>query len=94
MQSENESEISKWLFVAENSKFILEVYIMETILYTKNNDFVVKSCYFPTEACFATVLVFPNGEQMILERYNSIMNIMKKHDFWCKEKGLISTAIA
>lgn len=66
---------------------------METILYTKNNDFVVKSCYVPSDACFATVLVYPNGDQMVLETYKSIMKIMQKHDYWCKFTGVLSTPI-
>lgn len=64
---------------------------METILYTKNDDFVVKSVYIPSEACFATVLVYPDESQMVLETYKSIIKIMEKHDFWCKFTGVIST---
>jgi len=66
---------------------------METILYTKNNDLVVKSCYVPSEACFATVLVYPNGDQVVLETYKSIIKIMQKHDYWCKSTGVLSTPL-
>ena len=66
---------------------------METILYTKSNDLIVKSCYISEQACFASILVYPNGEHQVLETYNSIMNIMEIHDFWCKYTGVISTPI-
>lgn len=64
---------------------------METILYTKNNEAIVKSCYIPSDECFATVFIDSDGNQMVLETYKSIMNIMKKHDFWCKFTGVLST---
>ena len=66
---------------------------METILYTKGNDLVVKSCYIPEQECFASIIVYPTGEHQVLEMYNSIMNIMEIHDFWCKYTGIISTPL-
>ena len=66
---------------------------METILYTKGENFIVKSVYFSEEQVFGTVFEYPDGSILVAESYKSIMNIMETHDFWCKFSGVISTPL-
>ena len=62
---------------------------MNTILYTKSDDLVVKTCYVADSQEFAVVLEYPNGEQQVVETFNSAMFLIEFHDFWCKFTGVI-----
>ena len=62
---------------------------MEIILYTKGVDLIVKTCYIADQECFATIFEYPNGEQVVVDTYKSVMYLAKSHDFWCKFSGVI-----
>ena len=62
---------------------------METILYTKGKDFVVKTVYIQEYKRYATVYEYPNGYMTVVESYTSVLNMIKTHDFWCKFSGII-----
>ena len=66
---------------------------METILFTKGNDLIVRTVYIAEQNIFATVYEYPSGEMQVVDTYNSVMSLIENHDFWCKFSGVISTTI-
>ena len=66
---------------------------METILYTKTNDLVIRTCYNADSAEFVTIVEYPNGEQVIAETFKSVMFMLEIHDSWCKFTGVIEDKV-
>lgn len=67
---------------------------MQTILYTKNKDLIIRAVYVPSEKHFAIVFEYPDGELQVVEEINSVMGLLPAHDFWCKFTGITSTPIS
>lgn len=62
---------------------------METILYTKSNNLIVKTCYFGDAQEFGTCIEYPDGKIQVMENFKSALFLLDIHDFWCKFTGVI-----
>ena len=67
---------------------------METILFTKSKDLIVKSVYFTDSQEFGVVLEYSDGSQQVVEKFKSVLFIMQIHDFWCKFTGIIDGKVS
>jgi hypothetical protein len=62
---------------------------MNTILFTKSDDLVVKTCYVADSQEFAVVLEYPDGTQQVVETFKSVMFLIEFHNFWCRFTGVL-----
>lgn len=57
---------------------------METLLYTKCNKLTIRTVFIADEESFAVVFEYPNGEMIVVDKFNSVFKIIERHEDWCK----------
>ena len=62
---------------------------MESILFTKGHDIIIRTGYIAEHKKFATVFEYPNGDMVVVESFNSPLAILETHDYWCRFTGVV-----
>ena len=57
---------------------------MVTILFTKANGLIVKSCFIESSMNFQIILEYPNGSEIVIETIKNITALVETHDKWVK----------
>lgn len=66
---------------------------METILFTKSDNLIIRTCFVADSEEFATIIEYPDGTTTTAETFKSVVHMLEIHDFWCKFTGVIEENI-